>query len=58
MPPGKTVSTDDEEIASVAKQYGASVPFMRDAALANDYAGTAVVALAWYNRKHRGEMVA
>ncbi|MFK1670461.1 hypothetical protein ACIXAX_21815 [Bacteroides fragilis] len=23
------VSTDDEEIAEVAKQYGANVPFMR-----------------------------
>jgi N-acylneuraminate cytidylyltransferase len=30
------VSTDDEEIASVARQYGAEVPFMRPAALAQD----------------------
>lgn len=44
------VSTDDEEIAAVARQYGASVPFMRDAALANDYAGTAVVALDAYRK--------
>lgn len=30
------VSTDDEEIAAVAKQYGAEVPFMRPADLARD----------------------
>ena len=34
------VSTDDEEIAAVAREYGASVPFMRSAATANDYAST------------------
>lgn len=34
------VSTDDEEIAEVARKYGASVPFMRSAATANDYATT------------------
>ena len=32
------VSTDDEEIAAVARQYGASVPFFRSAKTANDYA--------------------
>lgn len=32
------VSTDDQEIATIAKQYGASVPFMRSAETANDYA--------------------
>lgn len=32
------VSTDDEEIAEVAKKYGAKVPFMRSAETANDYA--------------------
>jgi len=37
------VSTDDEEIASVARQYGAVVPFMRSAENSNDYAGTAEV---------------
>lgn len=37
------VSTDDEEIATVARQYGASVPFMRSAATANDYATLADV---------------
>ena len=37
------VSTDDEEIAEVAKQYGAKVPFMRSAEAASDYASTADV---------------
>jgi len=34
------VSTDDEEIATIARSAGARVPFMRPAALANDSAGT------------------
>ena len=34
------VSTDDQEIAAIAKQYGASVPFMRSAETANDFATT------------------
>ncbi len=34
------VSTDDNEIAEVAKTYGAKVPFIRPAELSNDYAGT------------------
>jgi pseudaminic acid cytidylyltransferase len=34
------VSTDDDEIAEVAKQWGAEVPFMRPAKLSNDYVGT------------------
>lgn len=34
------VSTDDEEIAQVAKEHGAEVPFMRPAELANDHAAT------------------
>jgi len=34
------VSTDDNKIAEVAKTYGAKVPFIRPAALSNDYAGT------------------
>lgn len=37
------VSTDDEEIAEVARQYGAKVPFMRSAETANDYATLADV---------------
>jgi pseudaminic acid cytidylyltransferase len=39
------VSTDDEEIAEVARQYGGDVPFLRPAALANDFAGTDAVVL-------------
>lgn len=34
------VSTDDEEIAEVALQYGASIPFMRSGTTSNDYATT------------------
>lgn len=37
------VSTDDMEIAEVAKQWGAEVPFMRPEELSNDYAGTTEV---------------
>lgn len=32
------VSTDDEMIANVAREFGASVPFFRDANLSDDYA--------------------
>ena len=39
------VSTDDEEIASVARQCGAEVPFMRPPELANDHAATDAVIL-------------
>ena len=34
------VSTDDKEIAAVAKNYGAEVPFMRSAKTSSDYAIT------------------
>lgn len=34
------VSTDDEEIAEVARRYGAEVPFYRSAETANDFATT------------------
>ncbi|MBN8603060.1 MAG: pseudaminic acid cytidylyltransferase [Planctomycetes bacterium] len=34
------VSTDDAEIAEVAKNFGAEVPFWRPAELSGDYAGT------------------
>jgi N-acylneuraminate cytidylyltransferase len=37
------VSTDDEEIAEVARAHGAHVPFMRPASLADDFTGTAAV---------------
>lgn len=37
------VSTDDLEIAAVAKDWGAEVPFIRPDNLSNDYAGTTEV---------------
>ena len=37
------VSTDDEEIARIAKEYGAKVPFLRSEESANDFATTADV---------------
>ena len=37
------VSTDDIEIAEIAKKYGANIPFMRSDATANDFATTADV---------------
>lgn len=45
------VSTDDEEIADVARRSGASVPFMRPASLADDHTGTLPVihhAVEWF----------
>jgi len=37
------VSTDDSQIAEVARDFGAEVPFVRPAALADDHAGTVEV---------------
>lgn len=37
------VSTDDTEIADIARQYGASVPFLRKAETAGDFSTTADV---------------
>lgn len=37
------VSTDDIEIAEIAKKYGAEVPFFRSEKTSNDYASTADV---------------
>ncbi len=48
------VSTDDEEIASVARAHGAETPFVRPAELANDYAGTGAVvvhAIQWFREQ-------
>ena len=45
------VSTDDTEIAEVARRYGAEVPFVRPLELSNDYAGTIPVvrhAVEWF----------
>ncbi|MFV0437382.1 MAG: pseudaminic acid cytidylyltransferase [Desulfopila sp.] len=45
------ISTDDAEIAGISQQYGATVPFMRPAELADDHTGTIPViqhALNWF----------
>lgn len=45
------VSTDDAEIAQISCQWGAEVPFVRPAALSDDYTGTIPVvahALNWH----------
>lgn len=45
------VSTDDDEIAEVALQWGATVPFMRPASLSDDMTGTIPVvrhAIEWH----------
>lgn len=39
------VSTDSEEIADIAREYGAKVPFMRSAKTSDDFATTADVLL-------------
>lgn len=51
------VSTDDGEIADVARQYGASVPFLRSAETSNDYATTVDVLLEVVNKyKEQGKI--
>ena len=51
------VSTDDEEIADVARQYGASVPFLRSPETSNDYATTVDVLLEVVNTyKEQGKI--
>jgi pseudaminic acid cytidylyltransferase len=48
------VSTDDEEIASVARACGATTPFMRPRAIADDFTGTNAVvkhAIGWFNEQ-------
>ena len=45
------VSTDDEEVAQVSKQYGAEVPFVRPKELSDDFTGTNDVvkhAINWF----------
>jgi pseudaminic acid cytidylyltransferase len=52
------VSTDDEEIAAVAKSLGAEVPFVRPAELCDDYTATMSViahAISWWEG-NRGEI--
>ncbi|MCQ2044495.1 N-acylneuraminate cytidylyltransferase [Stutzerimonas kunmingensis] len=50
------VSTDDAEIADVARQHGADVPFMRPAELSDDHTGTIPVirhAIEWFTLQGR-----
>lgn len=50
------VSTDDQEIAEVALAYGATVPFIRPASLADDHTGTIPVvrhAIEWFQQSGR-----
>jgi len=50
------VSTDDEEIARIAKEYGAEVPFLRPKELSDDFTGTGdVVEHAINELASRGE---
>ena len=47
------VSTDDLEIAMVAKNFGANVPFLRPPSLSDDYTGTTAVvrhAIDWFRQ--------
>lgn len=44
------VSTDDPQIAQVAQELGAKVPFMRDEVLSNDFTGTGAVACDAYEK--------
>lgn len=47
-------STDDAEIADVARAHGAAVPFMRPAELSDDHTGTIPVirhAIEWFQRQ-------
>lgn len=47
------VSTDDEEITSIARKHGADVPFLRPAELSDDHTGTAPViahAIKWHSK--------
>jgi len=53
------VSTDDEQIAEVAKKYGAEVPFMRPAELAEDATPTELVlkhAVEWLEQNEKSRL--
>lgn len=50
------VSTDDEEIAAVARAFGAETPFIRPASLADDHTGTNAVvkhAIIWHQERNQ-----
>ena len=47
------VSTDDEDIADISKEYGAEVPFLRPKELSDDFTGTIPVikhSINWINQ--------
>ena len=49
------VSTDDKDIAKIAKSYGAEIPFVRPKKLSDDFTGTTPViahAIKWYIKKN------
>ena len=51
------VSTDDKEIASIAKAYGADIPFIRPKELSDDFTGTdEVISHTLKYLKNRGEV--
>ena len=53
------VSTDSEEIASVSRDYGAKVPFLRPAELASDTATTNDVVthlVEWFEKEYNKEV--
>ena len=54
------VSTDDKEIAKTAKDYGADVPFIRPAELADDFttAGAVIAHAVNWIQKEMGELSA
>lgn len=48
------VSTDSDEIADIARQYGAEIPFKRLASLSDDHTGTIPVikyAIEWFQEQ-------
>jgi len=47
------VSTDDEEIAAISEQYGASLPFLRSTEMSGDYATTTGVLLEVIEKYHQ-----
>ncbi|UQD70210.1 hypothetical protein JEY40_30100 [Bradyrhizobium japonicum] len=55
------VSTDNEEVAEMARNVGAEVPFMRPASLSDDYTGTAAVtkhAVDWFvSNRYRPDLI-
>ena len=49
------VTTDDDEIADIAKKYGADVPFLRPKELSDDFTGTGEAinhALKWLKKRN------